>query len=337
VNEENNMEPPYLFGIDIGATWIKFGLVTFKGTIVSKSEMATREVSSPAHFLEMARGAIDNLLEKTNILKGWTRGIGVGAPGWVNYSAGIVNDLTNIPGWHSVPLAKELERESGLPAFVDNDANVMAIGEMIHGAGRGFKNFVCLTLGTGVGGAIIIDSDLYRGMSGLAGEIGHLTLDMNGRQCACGAKGCLERYVGNRFIVENAVQRLREHGGEESIILKLADNKLERITPKLLAEAAYDGDKIAREVWQETGKYVGTVLAELVNVLNPECFIIGGGVSNAGKVLFDPIQQTMESLAMNEVGKSTPIFQAKLGENAGIIGAATFAMKYLEKGHPSSR
>jgi glucokinase len=330
------MEPPYFVGIDIGATWIKFGLVMAKGTVVSKSEIETREVASPAHFLEISRGEIDSLLEKNNILKGWTRGIGVGAPGWVNYSAGIVNDLTNIPGWHSVPLAKELERESGLPAFVDNDANVMAIGEMIHGAGAGFRNFVCLTLGTGVGGAIIIDSDLYRGMSGLAGEIGHMTVDMNGRQCACGAKGCLERYVGNRFIVENAVERMRAHR-EESIFLKLADNRLERITPKLLAEAASQGDAIARAVWQETGRYIGTVLAELVNVLNPECFIIGGGVANAGKILFDPMQQTMESLAMNEVGKSTPIFQAKLGENAGIIGAATFAMKYLEKGHPSNR
>lgn len=330
------MEPPYFFGIDIGATWIKFGLVTAKGEIVSRSEMATREVSSPAHFLELARGEIDDLLEKNNILKGWARGIGVGAPGWVDYSAGIVNDLTNIPGWHFVPLAKELERESRLPAFVDNDANVMAIGELIHGAGRGFRNFVCLTLGTGVGGAIIIDSDLYRGMSGLAGEIGHMTLDMNGRQCACGAKGCLERYVGNRFIVENAVERLRKRGGEGSIILKLADNKLERITPKLLAEAASHGDEIANEVWRETGRYIGTALAVLVNVLNPECFIIGGGVANAGKVLFNPMQQTMEALAMNEVGKSTPIFQAKLGKDAGIIGAATFAMKNLEKRHPSN-
>ena len=186
-------------------------------------------------------------------------------------------------------------------------------------------------VGTGVGGAIVIDGDLYRGMSGLAGEIGHMTIDMNGRDCACGAKGCLERYVGNRFIVENAVSRLSKRGKEQSVTLDLVQNKLELLTPKVLSEAAYMGDRIALDVWRETGKYIGVILATLVNVLNPECFIIGGGVANAGKVLFEPMRQTMEALAMNEVGKSTPIFQAGLKQDAGIIGAATFAMKYLEK------
>jgi glucokinase len=332
------MRPPFYFGIDIGATWIKTGLVTAEGVPISKERVATGEVSSPAQFLMTAKTIIDRLLEKSAVPKGQVGAIGVGAPGWVNYATGIVNDLTNIPGWRFVPLAKELERETGIAAFADNDANVMAIGELVHGAGRGFHHFVCLTLGTGVGGALIIDGDLYRGMSGLAGEIGHMTIDMNGRQCACGAKGCLERYVGNRFIVQNALERLREYPRrEESAILRLADKKLERITPKLLYEAASLGDDVALEVWRDTGKYLGIALAALVNLLNPECFIIGGGVANAGKFLFEPMTRVMGSLAMNEVGKSTPVFQAKSGEDAGIIGAATFAMIYCEKGYPSSR
>jgi glucokinase len=326
------MVPPYYVGIDIGATWIKIGLVAADGSLIAKEELATGTILSPAHFLVIARAASERLIEQSHLPHESLRAIGAGAPGWVNYSAGIVNELTNIPGWHSVPLAKELARELQAPAFVDNDANVMAIGEMVHGAGKGFRNFVCLTLGTGVGGGIVINRDLYRGMSGLAGEIGHMTLDLNGRQCACGGRGCLERYVGNRFIIENAVARLREHSrGESSLILKLADNKLERITPQLLSAAAAQGDETALAVWRETGYYLGVALASLVNLLNPECFVIGGGVANAGKFLFEPTKQTMEALAMNQVGKSTPLFQARMGEDAGIIGAATFAMQYVEK------
>lgn len=332
------MKPPYYFGIDIGATWIKVGLVTTEGVLISREEVATKTVSSPAHFLATARETMNRLLEREHFQKGWVRAIGVGAPGWVDYSAGIVYELTNIPGWQQVPLAKELERESGVATFVDNDANVMAAGELVHGAGKGFRDFVCLTLGTGVGGAIVVGGDIYRGAGGLAGEIGHMTLDLNGRQCPCGAKGCLERYVGNHSIVENAVRRIREHpDSRKSIILQLADEKIEKITPKLLTEAASRGDETALAVWLETGRYLGTALAVLVNLLNPECFIIGGGVADAGDFLFGPMRETMESLAMNQVGKSTPIFRAKLGADAGMIGAATFAMEYSGRSYPSSR
>jgi len=207
----------------------------------------------------------------------------------------------------------------------------MAIGEMVFGAGRKYRHLVCLTLGTGVGGAIIIDGKLYRGAGGLAGEVGHMTLDLNGRPCACGAVGCLERYVGIQFIVANALKRLQDRSRENgSILLELADNKPENITPELLSKAAAKGDEIAIAVWRDTGHFLGVALAVLANLLNPECFIIGGGVAKAGAVLFHPMQETMETLAMNRVGKSTPILQAQLGKNAGVIGAATFAMMCAE-------
>ncbi len=204
----------------------------------------------------------------------------------------------------------------------------MAVGELVHGAGRGRQNIICLTLGTGVGGAIIINGEVYRGADGLAGEIGHMTLDMDGPECVCGGRGCLEDYVGNRIIVANALKRIEERSDDsgESILLEMADNQLERITPRLLAEAAAKGDKIAIEVWRETGLRLGAALAVLVNVLNPECFIIGGGVAGAGEVLFDQMRSTLASLAMNRLGETTPILKAQLGEDAGIIGAATFAM-----------
>ncbi|RJP70794.1 MAG: ROK family protein [Candidatus Abyssobacteria bacterium SURF_17] len=324
----------YYLGIDIGATWVKMGIVGHRGFLRAKEEFDTREIRSPRQFLSRTQETIEGLLKASSIERAAVGGTGVGAPGWVDYSNGIVRELTNIPKWHDVPLADQLTRATGLQTFVDNDANVMAVGELIHGAGRGHVNFICLTLGTGVGGAIIINGKIYRGARGLAGEIGHMVLDHNGPRCACGANGCLERYVGNRFIVANAVRRLEEGRGarRRSTILKLANHDVNAITPKLLAEAAAQGDAIAREVWRETGQYIGTALAVLVNLLNPECFIIGGGVAKAGHVLFDPIRKTLARLAMNKLGRVTPVREAQLGEDAGIVGAATFARTCTETG-----
>ncbi len=322
------VKPLYYIGIDIGATWIKAGIVTSGGKLVSKEEFETKHLTGPAHFVSVSKDTMGRLLDTNGIEKAAVGGIGVGAPGWVNYSKGLVRELTNMPGWHDVPLVELLEEATGLKSVVDNDANVMAIGELAYGAGRGHKNFVCLTLGTGVGGAVVIDGEVYRGTDGLAGEIGHMVLDLNGRPCACGAKGCLERYVGNRFIVANALERLERHtqAHGESALLNLAGGQTENITPKLLAEAAAQGDELALDVWRETGHYLGVALAVLVNLLNPECFIVGGGVAEAGPVLFDPMRETMESLAMNRLGKATPIFEAQMREDAGLVGAATFAM-----------
>lgn len=326
------MKPLHYIGIDIGATGIKTGLVTSDGKPVSRAGFETKNLTGPDHFVSTSKDAIGRLLKAHAIEKADVGGIGVGAPGWVDYSKGVVRELTNMPGWHDVPLAELLEEATGLKSVVDNDANVMAMAELSYGAGHGHNNFICLTLGTGVGGAVVIDGEVYRGADGLAGEIGHIVLDLNGRPCVCGGRGCLERYVGNRFIVTNALERLekRPKGGTKSTLLNLANGQTENITPKLLAEAAAQGDELAIEVWRETGHYLGVALAVLVNLLNPECFIIGGGVAEAGPVLFEPMRETMGLLAMNGLGRTTPIFEAQLGEDAGLIGAAAFAMRRAE-------
>ncbi|MBI5117745.1 ROK family protein [Candidatus Poribacteria bacterium] len=328
-----NHEPSVYIGIDIGATEVKTGLVTRQGTLVSKERHETAKIASPAHFLDILNETVHRLLQSNALSKQSVGGIGIGAPGWVDYPHGIVRELTNIPGWRDVPIVIQLQTATGLKSFVDNDANVMAVGELIHGAGRGHENFVCLTLGTGVGGAIVVDGKLYRGANGLAGEIGHMILDLNGPECACGARGCLERYVGNRFIIANALRKLEALAGpvHENILLSLADNRPDKITPKILAEAAARGDALSLDVWRETGHYLGVALSVLVNLLNPECFIIGGGVARAGSVLFDPMRDTAARLAMNQLGKTTPIMEAELKEDAGLIGAATFALTCLEK------
>jgi len=323
----------YYIGIDIGATTIKTGIVRSNGELVSKEKIDTKTIANPDCFIETTHDTIERLFRASSLHKESVGGIGVGAPGWVDHPRGIVHELTNIPNWINVPVGKNLEQVTGIKSFADNDTNVMAAGEMTHGAGRGHRNFICLTLGTGIGGAIVINREIYRGAHGLAGEIGHMMLPVDSPRCACGAAGCLERYVGNRFIVANALQRLETDANnlKDSILYEMAGHQVENITPKLLAAAAKAGDRVALEVWQETGYRLGVALAALVNVLNPECFIIGGGVAKAGAVLFDQMRETMESLAMNRLGKETPVLAAQLGEDAGIIGAATLAMRCIEK------
>jgi len=328
------VEESYYIGIDIGATLVKLGIVTGDGKLVAKEQIETAEITDPMLLVTVASDTIDSLLLRSLIEKKSVAATGIGAPGWVDYTRGIVHDLTNIPHWKDFPLAERMKAATGLESFVDNDVNVMAVGELFHGAGRGHKNLICLTLGTGVGGAIIIDGKIHRGAHGLAGEAGHMTLNLDGPECACGAKGCLENYVGNRSIVARALELIEEDMGkyETSILGKIAVDGPESMTTKLLAEAAVKGDEIALRVWRETGRRIGTALANLINLLDPECFIIGGGVAKAGAILFDPMQSAMESLAMNQLGHSTPILKAELGEDAGLIGSATFAMLCSEDG-----
>jgi len=331
---EKALQATHFLGIDIGATLIKMGIVTREGRLVHKARIETEKMAGPSHFVEMAKEATSKLMADASLDGQAIGAIGIGAPGWVEHDKGIVRDLTNIPDWRDFPLAREMEPATGLKCFVDNDTNVMAVGELIHGAGRGYRNLVCITLGTGVGGAIVIDGAIYRGAHGSAGELGHVTLDFNGPQCACGGVGCLESYVGNRFIVGRALEQIERDPdkGRGSVLLGMAGGRPENITTRLLAEAAEKGDEIALDIWAQTARFLGIALAGLANVFDPECFIIGGGVAKAGPVLFDRMKETMEALAMNEFGYSTPLIKAELGEDAGIIGAATFAMISSENG-----
>lgn len=326
------MKASHYIGIDLGATMVKLGIVTRNGKLCAKQQIPTDGVADPSVFIQAMGALIDDLLGRTAIETGAVGAIGVGAPGWVDHRRGVVRELTNLSGWEEFPLADELEKALGWKSFVDNDANVMGLAELVHGAGRGHRNLICLTLGTGVGGAIIIDGSIYRGNAGLAGEIGHIPVDPRGPQCACGGTGCLENYVGNRPIVADALSRLNAlpDKGRDGIMLGMVQNHPERMTAGIVAAAAEQGDEIALETWREAGRRLGAALGGLVNLLNPECFIIGGGLAKAGDILFDPARQALESQAMNELGRSTPIIRAGLGEHAGIVGAATFAMTCSE-------
>lgn len=309
----------YTVGIDVGGTLIKLGLLQGRRVVLER-KIPTRPIAATPRRLE------EGLVEA---VKGLVResgkhpvGVGIGIPGLVRYPSGIVDSCANLPGWKKIPLQARLVKRLQLPVQVDNDANLMCLAEWTYGAGRGVNNLFCLTLGTGVGGGWILDGSLYRGFQGAAGEIGHMPLAMEGPACGCGGKACLERFVGNREILHWVKSHLRK--GRKSQLLKYIDGDLSRLTPPMIDRACQMGDPLAREAWARVGTHVGLALAGVVNLLNPEKIVVGGGVAQAGDWILKPMRQTLAARAMRGLGR-IPIVPAALGPSAGLIGAGLLA------------
>ncbi len=309
---------PMMIGIDIGGTSIKIGLVQGK-KILSRRSLPTAQFKNPKILQD---GLVDSVRMIRQKASGPIAGIGIGVPGLVRYPEGIVRTCANIPGWKDVPLRALLQKRLHLPVRVDNDANVMTLAEWRYGGGTGTTHLVCITLGTGVGGGLILDGRLYRGEDGSSGEIGHMPVSDEGPACSCGGKGCLERFVGNKEIVQWVRKELR--AGVRSRIPALVGNRLELLTPEVISRAAQKGDPLARRCWERTGRRIGIALAGVINLLNPEKIVIGGGVAQAGHWLFDPMRKAVRERAMRGL-KETAIAPARLGSDAGLIGAALLA------------
>lgn len=307
----------YVIGIDLGGTNLKVALLDLNGHIREKVSFPTRQGKEAV--LQQIIESLEEVIKRAKVKRSAILGLGLGTPGLVDSIQGLVRGFTNIKGWRNVPLKEYMESNTGFPAYIDNDVNLMALGELRCGAGQGARNMVCLTLGTGVGGGIIIEGRLYRGSTLSAGELGHIPVNVHGPRCACGGYGCLERYVGNAYIVERAVKAIQ--GGRGNLIKKLVEGDLKAITPRIIFRAARQGDKLAEEIWEETGRYIGIALAGVINLLNPEIIVVGGGVAQAGKLLFGSIRRTVKERAMNLPAKKVKIVPAKLGEEAGLIGA----------------
>ncbi len=307
----------YSVGVDLGGTNITIALVDAKGNIKNKVKISTQIDKDAGFVIKTIIENIKLIIKDVSVKK--LMGIGIGAAGQIDHENGVIQFSPNLH-WRNVHIVKEIRSKFKLPVAIDNDANVACYGEFMFGAGQGANNVICVTLGTGVGGGIIIDRKIYRGVNGSAGEIGHITVESNGRRCNCGNRGCMEAYVGAPHIKERAIEKIKS--GRHSIIVKLVNGSLNKITPKRLEEAALYRDKLALEIWQETGFYLGTGLASLINILNPEKIIIGGGVANAGKLIFDPLLKTIKERALPVSWQDTKIVRAKLGEDAGVIGAA---------------
>jgi glucokinase len=244
----------------------------------------------------------------------------------VDAARGLVHTLVNIKGWRDVALATRLEARVRRPVFVDNDVNVMALGEQRFGAGRGARNIVCLTLGTGLGGALILDGRLYRGVSGSAGELGHIVINPRGRRCGCKANGCLEAQVGTAAILASARQAIRQ--GSEPL-RRMAAQAKGKLSPELVARAALAGDRAARRIWVDVGWWLGLGLSSLVNALNPERIIIGGGVANAWRLFAPYMMETLRAHALAVPRRAVHVVRARLAGEAGIIGAAVLVWDEL--------
>jgi len=299
------MKRKFIIAIDLGGTNLKIALLDSKYKIIYKQTYQTKTFFKKESLITAIVNSVRNIVNKGGFRKKDILGIGLGLPGPIDVEKGLVHFFPNIPGWKDVNLKRILERRLKLPVFLDNDANLMCLAEHKLGSAKQATNAVCLTLGTGVGGGVIINGSLYRGSTFAAGEIGHIPVNITGPRCNCGGFACLEAYVGNKRI-EGEARRLfkRNISLEEVSYLAKKNNKL--------AEALWDG----------VGRYLGRALVGIVNLLSPDCIVIGGGVASAGKILFDKIREVVSTEAMPVQARGVKIFKAKLGYDAGLIGAA---------------
>lgn len=303
----------YCFGVDIGGTTVKLGLFTTDGEIVDKWEIKTRTENQGEAVLPDIAEALKEKLEEKKIGRDEVEGIGVGVPAPVN-AEGVVQNTANL-GWGYKEVKREMEELSGMRAEIGNDANVAALGEMWLGAGKGRKNIVMVTLGTGVGGGIIIDGKPLVGAHGAGGEIGHLCVNYEETDhCGCGNTGCLEQYASATGITRLANIRLAKDDAKSVL-------REQEVSAKTVFDAVKAGDAVAKEIAEEFGKYLGHAMANLAAVADPSAIVIGGGVSKAGEVLIEYVEKNFKERVFF-ANKDTEFILATLGNDAGICGAA---------------
>ncbi len=301
-------------GLDLGGTNIKVGVVTEKGEVLRKEEFPTCADKGRDVVLRQMEKAIQEVWDED------VRGIGIGTPGLVDRE-GRVFQAPNLPEWNNIHLRQFFEDKFSLPVKVENDVNTITWGEFNFGAGKGSRTMICITLGTGLGGGVVLDGKLLRGGEYSAVEIGHIPINFKGPRCKCGNIGCVERYVGAKYISALAKRSIRR--GKKSIIEKLVEGDLDRITPKVISEAYQAGDPLAEEIWKKVGLYLGTLFSGLVNLFNPDCIVIGGGISQAGKILFDSVEKTIRERAFPALLDNLKVLPASLGKFSGIVSAAS--------------
>ncbi len=309
-----------IIGLDLGGTNVVAVLVTEKGKVLAKTDFPTEGAKGPEYVIK-------NIAEKAVLMVGnagykikdvWRAGIG--SPGPMDSKKGVIIGAVNLPGWTRVELKKKLEGRLKVNVGVDNDANCAVYGEAWMGAAKGAANVVGFTLGTGVGGGIVVDGKLVRGANYNAAEIGHTTVHPEGRLCKCGVKGCLEQYASASSIANSAKDRIK--AGALSSITEMVKGDINKITSQTVYEAVQNGDRTANEVWSEFIEYLSIGVANAVQTLNPEVIVIAGGVINAGDGLFEPLREAVRKKTFALTFGAAKIVPARLGGLAGAIGAA---------------
>ena len=313
-----------LLGIDLGGTTIKFGILTLEGEVQEKWAIETNTLENGRHIVSDIVESLKHRLSLYGLTKDDFLGIGMGSPGAVDRTSKTVTGAFNLNWADTQEVGSVIEKEVGIPFFIDNDANVAALGERWVGAGANNPDVVFVTLGTGVGGGVIADGNLIHGVAGAGGEIGHMIVDPeNGFTCTCGNKGCLETVASATGVVRVARQLAEQYEGSSAI--KAAIDNGDTVTSKDIFIAAEDGDKFANSVVERVSRYLGLAAANISNILNPDSVVIGGGVSAAGEFLRSRVEKYFVTFAFPQVKKSTKIKIAELGNDAGIIGAASLA------------
>jgi glucokinase len=315
----------FAIGVDLGATTVKTGIVDFDGSISDQVSVASKADKGPSVVLQQIELSIREVSSKRDMSE--CKGIGIGTPGVVSSKDGMVLHPPNFANWTSVDVTKKVRDSFSLPVFVENDANCAALAEARFGAGKEYKDFLFVIWGTGIGGGIILDHKLFRGPGGGAGEIGHTSIDYKGAPCNCGGTGCIESYIGQRYLSNRTKEILRTLGSEKrEIIEKLVDGNLDKIDPAIISKAAEMGDHTAINILKDAGTMLGAALASIMNILDLEVAVIGGGISASPEFVYDAIHSSTRARVLKPHQPGIKILRASLGNNAGIIGAASLVL-----------
>ncbi len=315
------MKKPKIIAIDIGGTFIKSALINHEGKIFKREKTPTQAQANTKTILENLATAYEKVQEDD------VCGIGLGVPGCVNPQSGKVSAIDNIPALEGISLTEFFMQKTKLPTYIDNDANSATKGEYIFGTSqKGLKNFMAITLGTGVGGGLILDGEFYRGANNYAGEIGHMTYIPDGAPCNCGKRGCLEAYASATAIIRSAKSMIKR-----SINTSLKDHDLQNIDAKLICDLAKKGDRICQFILHDAAKALGTVLGTVTNLLNLECIVIGGGMAAAGNILFEPLGLYACRHTLPMAYPHCKILPSLLGNDAGLLGCGASVLMEQKK------
>jgi glucokinase len=321
----------WYIGCDLGGTNLRAALVNVtNGSVRQAISTPTLSREGPNAVIQRMIDLFHRVIKESGIPLDEIGGIGIGVPGTVDMEHGVVLFLPNLPTtWPNIPLAEYIQKGTTLPTVILNDVRAITFGEWRFGAGQGVDTMACFAIGTGIGGGLVINRQLHLGFGGTAGELGHITVDVNGPRCGCGNYGCVEVFASGPAIAAMGIKAVVQ--GWTTQIGTLVDYDLNRITPEVIARAARNGDAIAREIFEIAGGYIGTAVANVVVAINPQRVVIAGGVAQAGDLLLEPIRRTLHKRVFVAPKERVEIVPSTLGNNAGVIGAALWAHHYHTK------
>jgi glucokinase len=309
---------PYAIGIDVGGSKLAAGLIDQRGTVLNRYFSQAHAEKEPEFVIEAIEASYHTLLEQSGIAAGQIEAVGLGFAGNTNGPAGMVLISSNLPAWHNYPLRDVVAARLGRPVYLENDANLAALGEFHYGAGRGSQNMVYVTLSTGYGIGLIINGRLYVGQSGMAGELGHVVIDIGGPACTCGKRGCVMAYASGIGLARMAEEQIR--AGAKTVLRLPAGGR--RLSGEAVAEAAQQGDQVALELLKTAGYYAGVGVSMIIQILNPERIVIGGGLTRIGRPLLDQVERAMVEHTQPQMLSPGILVPWQLGDDLVLIGAA---------------